>query len=271
MRAFHAGQQRSDCSATTGALDWSRRTTCAARPSRHAARAPDGIVDSPCVPHASQEQQSSSKSRAMAADGTLLSAHRPCTSHSPRAHGCTLATRSHTRIHCMRRAAACRGESLTDRPRVCACATPGRPFWSCTLPSHPNPSCMQKERHQSVKVRPSAAMARATSLSPACARVPSERLRVGPRVRLTIAGTSGHALMTWRSGRLRATTLSSLLCASLVACGQTATVSVLCRAVPLAGVCRSVCGRGAGRHNGQGGSPRPKYALPSWSLSMIWA
>ena len=174
MRAFHAGQQRSDCSATTGALDWSRRTTCAARPSRHAARAPDGIVDSPCVPHASQEQQSSSKSRAMAADGTLLSAHRPCTSHSPRAHGCTLATRSHTRIHCMRRAAACRGESLTDRPRVCACATPGRPFWSCTLPSHPNPSCMQKERHQSVKVRPSAAMARATSPSPACARVPSE-------------------------------------------------------------------------------------------------
>ena len=88
-----------------------------------------------------------------------------------------------------------------------------------------------------------------------------EEARVGPRVRLTIAGTSGHALMTWRSGRLRATTLSSLLCASLVACGQTATVSVLCRAVPLAGVCRSVCGRGAGRHNGLGGSPRPQYAL----------
>jgi hypothetical protein len=83
MRAFHAGQQRSDCSATTGALDWSRRTTCAARPSRHAARAPDGIVDSPCVPHASQEQQSTLKSRAMATDGAPPSAHCPRTSHSP--------------------------------------------------------------------------------------------------------------------------------------------------------------------------------------------
>ena len=173
------------------------------------------------------------------------------------------AKRSHTHVHRVQRAAACRGESLTDRPPVCACATPRRPVCSCTLPSHPDPTRMQKGRHQSDKVRPSAAMARATSLSPACARVPSERLRVGPRVRLTIAGTSGHALMTWRSGRLRATTLSSLLCASLVACGQTATVSVLCRAVPLAGVCRSVCGRGAGRHNGLGGSPRPQYALSS--------
>ena len=63
-----------------GATFESRRTTCAAHPTGHTAHAPDGIVDSPCVPHASQEQQSTSKSRAMATDGAPPSAHCPRTS-----------------------------------------------------------------------------------------------------------------------------------------------------------------------------------------------
>ena len=82
------------------------------------------------------------------------------------------AKRSHTRIHRVRRAAVCRAESLTNRPRVCACETPRRPVWSCTLPSHSDPTRMQKDQHQSITVRSSAAMAHATSPSPAPTRVP---------------------------------------------------------------------------------------------------
>ena len=65
------------------------------------------------------------------------------------------AKRSHTHIHRVRRAAACRAESLTDRPRMCACATPRRPVWSCTFPSHSDPTRMQKDQHRSITVRPS--------------------------------------------------------------------------------------------------------------------
>ena len=83
MRALHAGQRRPGRSTMTGAAPESRRTSYAAHPTHHAARAPDGIVDSPCVPHALQEQQSTSKSRAMATDGAPPSAHCSRTSHSP--------------------------------------------------------------------------------------------------------------------------------------------------------------------------------------------
>ena len=167
------------------------------------------------------------------------------------------AKRSHTHIHRVRRAAACRAESLTDRPRVCACATPRRSVWSCTFPSHSDLTRMQKGRHRSDKVRPSAAMAHATSLSPAPARVPSERLTVGPRVRLTIAGTRGHAWSAWRAGRLRATALGRLLCASLVACGKVATRDGLVWAVRATRACR---GDARARCGSQGRSRRDQLA-----------
>ena len=78
---------------------------------------------------------------------------------------CTHAKRSHTRTHCVQRAAACRAESLTDQPHVCACATARRPVLGSALLSHAALMQMQKDRHQLVKVRPSAAMVRATSLA----------------------------------------------------------------------------------------------------------
>ena len=58
-----------------GATFESRRTTCAAHPTDYKACAPDGIVEGPCVPHASQEQQSTSTSRTMAVDGLPPSDH----------------------------------------------------------------------------------------------------------------------------------------------------------------------------------------------------
>ena len=72
------------------------------------------------------------------------------------------------------------------------------------LHSHHISKRVRKERHQTVKVSPSAAMVRATSLSPTCVRMPSACPAVGPRVSPPIAGTSRHACRTWRAGQDRA-------------------------------------------------------------------
>ena len=61
----------------------------------------------------------------------------------------------------------------------------------------PRPTRMQKTRQQTIEVRPSPAMARATPLSPAHARIPSEALTIRPRVRPPITGTSAAAWQVW--------------------------------------------------------------------------
>ena len=48
--------------------------------------------------------------------------------------------------------------------------------------SHPVLVHVQKDRRQSLKVRPRAVIALAASLTPIRARTPRERLTVGPRV-----------------------------------------------------------------------------------------
>ena len=161
------------------------------------------------------------------------------------------AKRSHTRTHRVRWATASHAESLTDRPRVCACATPRRPLLGSTFPLLTRPDAHAKRAASVSQGAPERCDgARDLSLR-ARARVLSGRLTVAPFVRVTIVGTSDSASRALRIGQRRTATVSSLLCISPVACGQTATVSVLCPAVCPAGVCRGMCGRVVGRQNGQ--------------------
>ena len=180
------------------------------------------------------------------------------------------AKRSHTRTHRVRWATASHAESLTDRPRVCVCATPRRPLLSSTVPSRPAPTHMQKGRPQSVKVRPNAAMAHMASPSPVRARVPSERLTVGPRVLPPIAGRSSRAWRARRAGRSRATTLARLLCSSRIACGKVATHDGLVWTVHANPCAEMACGRGGSGQNGRGFSPRPRHTDPVYSTSIVW-
>ena len=234
-----------------GATFESRRTTCAAHPTGHTAHAPDGIVDSPCVPHASQEQQSTLKSRAMATDGAPPSAHCPRTSHSPGAMVARMpSARTLTFTACSGQLRAVVRASQTDL--ACARARPPQASLELYAPLAPDPTRMQGP----ASIRQARARRwRARDPARVCG-VPSERLREGTACALT-SQVRAATLMTWRSGRLRAT--SACLRASLVAMVRPRP----CRycVVRCPGWCmRSVCGRGAGRLRSSG-SPRPQYAL----------